>query len=180
MNIVFYQSDSEAGTALEDVANWSTEAGTGNVSVTFPDSVGNSSLFFPLPADFIKLREIRDELGGKIDKFDIRRANDARCVVAGNYPTIVFDYVADIDDPTQYDPLFVAALVTLLASKLARAITGSDQLETTLRQTYLTVDLPSARCADGHDSQSNENHPLREILDGALTGQRADFFPELD
>jgi hypothetical protein len=135
---------------------------------------------FELPSDFIKLRAVYDTQGNKIDKFDLRRVLGERCLVAGDYDSVVLDYVALVDEPTDFDPLFTAALTTLLASKLARAITGSESMESQLRQVYETVDLPAARCADAQDTQSGENHPLKEMLAGALTGPRGDFFPDLD
>ena len=134
---------------------------------------------FALPDDFIKLRTVMDDAGGRIDKFDLRRVGGVRCLVSGNYATLALDYVQFIDTPDDWDPLFTAALVTLLASRLARGVTGSEALEQNLRQLYETVDLPAARTADAHDTQSGENHPLRAMLDGALTHTRGDFFPEL-
>lgn len=134
---------------------------------------------FDLPSDFIKLRAVFDSAGTQIDKFDLRRVLGTRCLVAGDWDTVQLDYVQFVDQPEDWDPLFTAALVTLLASRMARAITGSDGMESNLRQIYETVDLPAARCADGHDTQSGENHPLRDMLNGALT-LRGDFFSEMD
>ncbi len=132
------------------------------------------SFALALPADFLKLKELQGDRG-KIDRFELRRANGKRCLLCNSEePTLI--YVARIDTPDEYDPLFTAALISLLASKMARAISGSDQLETTLLQRYETVDLPKARLADGHDSQSNENHPLDEMLAGSLTGTRGGAF----
>lgn len=135
---------------------------------------------FELPSDFVKLRAVYDTDGIRIDKFDLARVMGVRCLVAGDYDSVVFDYVALVDDPADHDPLFTAALVTLLASKLARAITGSESMESQLRQIYVQEDLPAARCADAQDTQSGENHPLKEMLAGALTYPRGDFFPDLD
>ncbi len=131
-----------------------------------------------LPADFLKLEKLTSDFG-KIDSFRLKRANGKRCVLCDTEAPVL-SYVQRIDDPEEYDPLFTAALITLLASKMARRISGSEQLETTLLQRYESVDLPAARVADGHDSQSNENHPLAEMLAGNLTGQRGNFLaPEL-
>jgi hypothetical protein len=155
----------------------------GAASLTrIPDVTGTLgwSAAFELPSDFVKLRAVYDASGVQIDKFDIRRVSGTRCLVAGDYDSLQLDYVQFVDEPSDFDPLFSAALVTLLASRMARAITGADNMEASLRQIYETVDLPAARCADGHDTQSGENHPLRALLGGALTHTRADFFPELD
>jgi hypothetical protein len=131
---------------------------------------------FLLPADFLKLEKITGD-GRKLDKFRMQRITAGRALLA-DAEELTLHYVARLDDPDEYDPLFTAALVTLLASRLARAITGSEQLEGSLLQRYEAVDLPAARSADGHDSHSNENHPLDEILAGALSGQRGDLLEE--
>ena len=128
-----------------------------------------------LPADFIKLRKIIDVAGNPIDKFDIRRIDGARRIVTGDYPEIFLDCVKYTDAPDE-DPNFLQAFVTLLASRLARAITGNEELESKLLSQYEGRDLVNARLADAHDSQSNENHPLQEIIDGALINSHGSFF----
>lgn len=130
---------------------------------------------YALPADFLKLQEVRTVDGVKLEKFEMRRAASKRCLLTTIPDNVLLHYVARVTDPAEFDPMFIAALVTLLASKLARAISGSDQLETTLRQTYLTEDLPAARCIDGHDTQSAENNPLATLLAGNLTRPYVDF-----
>lgn len=135
---------------------------------------------FALPADFLKLKKLTGgDLGADLDAFEMRRVNGKRCVLCDAAEPFLH-YVQRLDTPGEYDPLFVTALVCLLASKMARKITGSDSMETTLLQRYEVVDLPAARLADGHDSQSAENHPLAEILAGNLTGRRRGYFgPEV-
>ena len=162
---------------------WGFAMGTVSLTeetVSTPAQVVPWAAAYALPADFIKLKEVRRVDGSRLDAFEMRRANGKRCLLANEVDGLVMSYVQRVTNPTDFDPLFVAAVVTLLASKLARAITGSDQLESTLRQTYVNEDLPTARCADGHDTQSAENHPLHELLDGNLTGGRADFLTDED
>lgn len=173
-----------------DVVTWSEGggggAGGGSLSVkvgwpvVMPEVYAGWQSGWKIPADFIKLRKLLTSDGGKIEDFDLRRIGGTRCIVSRGYSSIIMDYVQYVDDPPDYDPLFTAAFVTLLASRLARAISGSDKLEGDLRSLYETVDLPAARTADGYDSQSNENRPLREFLDGSLTGGRGEFFPDLE
>jgi hypothetical protein len=131
---------------------------------------------FLIPAGFLKLEKLTGE-GRKLDRFRMQRITAGRAILA-EVEEITLHYVAQVTDPDEYDPLFTAALVTLLASRLARAITGSEQLEQSLLQRYETVDLPAARTADGHESRSNENHPLEDILAGAISGQRGDLLEE--
>jgi hypothetical protein len=125
----------------------------------------------------VKTKMVRDENGGKIEKFDLRRVDGATLILTDDYDAASIEGVEFLDDPDAYDPLFVTAFSTLLAARLARAITGSEKAESDLLSLYHNVDLPAARTADGHDSQSNENHPLAELVDGSLTGTRGSFFP---
>ena len=127
---------------------------------------------FLLPADFLKLRVVTDTAGNRIDSFDIRRVNGSRCLMAGDFDAVVLEYVALLDEPDDYDPLFVAAFATLLAARMALAVTGSAEYETSLLARYLSEDLPAARVADGQDTRSAENRNLEEFLAGDLLRQR--------
>lgn len=156
------------------------------VTGTATTSAGISKTIIPwatawsYPADVLKLRRLLDSEGNRIEDFEFRRIAGSRRILTRDLSSVYAEYVQYVDDPPDYDPLFTAAFVTLLASRLARAISGSEKLEGDLRSLYETVDLPAARTADGYDSQSNENRPLREFLDGSLTGGRGEFFPDLE
>lgn len=132
---------------------------------------------FELPADFIKAKALYPVSGARrIDQFAIRRVSGKTCILC-NCDAVSLEYVQYVNDPASFDPLFVKAFTTLLAAKLARAISGSDDLESRFLQIFETVDLPAARTASGHETDSDENHPLRALLDGTLTPGRGDFFP---
>lgn len=131
---------------------------------------------FELPADFIKAKALYTTGGRKIDQFAIRRVSGKTCILC-DCDAVSLEYVQYLGDPAAFDPLFVKAFTTLLAAKLARAISGSDDLESRFLQIFETVDLPAARTASGHETDSDENHPLRALLDGTLTPGRGDFFP---
>lgn len=155
-------------------AGWS---GVGPVADESDPTILGFGRAFVIPADFLKLRHVLDSEGGRVEQFQRRRICGQQCLLAAGHETLMLDYVQFVDDPNAYDPLFVTAFSTLLAARLARAITGSEKAEADLLAAYLNVDLPAARTADGHDTQSAENHPLREFLDGTLTPGRGDFFP---
>ena len=127
---------------------------------------------FLLPADFLKLRVVTDTAGNRIDAFDIRRVNGSRCLMAGDFDAVVLEYVALLDEPNDYDPLFVAAFATLLAARMALAVTGAAEYEASLLARYLSEDLPAARIADAHDTRSAENRNLEEFLAGDLLRHR--------
>jgi hypothetical protein len=157
----------------ELVKKWTVLAGSSGAPVfrtLLDEERGEHAAAFALPADFLKLEALEGD-HGRIDRFRLQRANLKRCLLA-DAESLRLHYVSRVDEPNDYDPLFTAAFVTLLASRLARAITGSEQLEQALLQRYEQVDLPAARTADGHDSRSAENHPLEELLGSSLTGRR--------
>ena len=169
--IKFYSTQDVALPEL--VTQWTAvngASGSPRITTVLDDQIDGRGKAFARPADFRKLKQITG-ICGKVDKFAIARANGKVCVITeGEW--IRMHYVQLIDTPAEYDADFVAALVTLLASKLARAISGSEEMETTLMQRYERIDLPNARTADGQDSESNENHPLEELLAGDLIGRR--------
>jgi hypothetical protein len=177
-NFLFTSAEDVAGPEL--VTTWTRGAsGTGSplVTTTFPDEIHPWEKSYALPPDFLKLRKVSTNDGLKLDRFDLRRVNVRRSILANADPIRIL-YIYRNDTPGDYDPSFIAALVTLLASKLARAISGSDELESTLLQRFETLDLPKARTDDGHDVESDENHPLQDLLDGDLIGRRGTAWDE--
>lgn len=160
--------------------NLAVEEETAGESETFATEILPWATAYALPADYLKLLLVRDGTTGlRIDKFEPRRVNSKKCLAANVTGGIILSYTARITDPDEWDPLFVNAVTTLLASRMARAVTGSEQLEGALLQRYLQEDLPAARCADAQDTQSAENHPLQDELDGTLT-PRANFYVDFD
>ena len=51
-------------------------------------------------------------------------------------------YIADIEDAEQFDPLFMDALATRLAEKLAMPLTGNQSLRQNLHQEFHKIILP--------------------------------------
>lgn len=132
---------------------------------------------YALPADFLKLRRLVDsDTLAPIDSFTLRRVQSATTLLAAEFDSIILEYVAFVDTPGVYDPLFIDAFTTLLAAKLARAVTGSEKMEADLLAAYHQLSLPGARTADAQETQSAENHPLAELIAGSLTGIRGNWF----
>lgn len=52
-------------------------------------------------------------------------------------------YIADIEDAEQFDPLFMDALATRLAEKLAMPLTGNQSLRQNLHQEFHKIILPA-------------------------------------
>lgn len=127
---------------------------------------------YPLPADFIRLDQVNEVdawSNQRADWFEIESGLDANdnpigTVLLIESSAVRIRYVADIEDVSRFDPLFTQALSVLLASKCARAITGSDSREGELRQQYEQIDLPAAMQADSAETNSGENPPIIEAI----------------
>lgn len=127
---------------------------------------------YPLPSDFIRLdavNEISIWATQKADWFEIESGMDASdneigTVLLINTDTVRIRYVADITDVTRFDPLFTRCISVLLASRCARALTGSDSRERELMEQYETIDLPNARQVDGAEVNSGENPPIIDAI----------------
>lgn len=157
-----------------ELADWSESAtglASGVPAFTLrvdPELIGWSNAFV-IPDGFLKLLMLRTKTGQKIDHFDMRRVNGVPSIVTHDINPIFIQHVWDVQNPDDFDPLFTEALTSLMASKMARALTQNANLEAQWMQVYQKVDLPAARLAAAHDLNSNENHPLREFLAGDIT-----------
>ena len=102
---------------------------------------------YQLPSDFIRMlrlngRDIKDVT----DAFEIE---GLRLLTDADKAKI--QYIADIDDTTQYDDLLIDAFAVLLAAKAATQIRQDEAKGDSLMQTYLKVALPRARKVDGNE-----------------------------
>ena len=77
-----------------------------------------------------------------------------RRILASRAP-LRMSYIADIEDAEQFDPLFMDALATRLAEKLAMPMTGNQSLRQNLHQ---------AATVNAVQSFSNDSHPLLDLL----------------
>lgn len=91
-----------------------------------------------------------------------------RIVAHGNAECLEVTYVNDERNVDLFDPLFTDALATLLASKLAGPVTGSTRLREGLLAEYTQVILPKAAYINKVQDQSNDQHPLNDILNRGL------------
>ena len=125
------------------------------------------SFQYGMPADFSRLAEVNETSvweTGSADWFELEGDNDNGLVLLTNASNIRVRYVANITVVNRFDALFVEALTILLASKMARAITGSDKRELELRKQYEGMDLPTAQFVDGAETNSGENPPIYKAL----------------
>lgn len=159
--------------------------GSGTISPASSQSLtgGDVGIYSPmwdyaffLPSDCVCLRAVFDEDRDPIDKFERGTSNDGQLVFTNHSAPLIARYTSRVTATAQFPPLFVDALSTLLAAKMARAITGSDQLESALLSAYLTAILPEARFRDAQETASGENRDeLRDMLLGDLLPRRGPY-----
>ena len=79
-----------------------------------------------------------------------------------NEPTAVVKYVALIEDTTIYDPLFVGAVATFLASKVVTPIKkDGSAMEAKLLEEFYQVTLPQAMLRDGGERKERRYDPTK-------------------
>lgn len=73
-------------------------------------------------------------------------------------------YLADVEDPSLFDPMFTEAFATRLACKLCIPLTSSTTAREALTQEYHRLALPQAAHINAVQAHSNDTHPLRSRL----------------
>lgn len=75
-------------------------------------------------------------------------------------PAVRVLYIADVEDTSLFDPLFVEAFATRLACKLCIPLTSSTTARQALTEEYHRLALPQAAHFNGVQCRSNDTHPL--------------------
>lgn len=83
-------------------------------------------------------------------------------------------YISRVTDGSFYPPLFVSALATMLAMRLAGPLTGSRELPSALIQEYEALTGPKARMADAFEESRRIKMPW---VDSALVQSRFTRYP---
>jgi len=116
---------------------------------------------YALPADFISLYQLN---GTRVwSGAGVAGGGNELCQVEGgalltNASAASIRYVFQQTDATKYDPLFVTALSLLLASKIAKPITGNDG--TPWVQRYEQIALPRAMKYDAREDRPHVISPI--------------------
>lgn len=127
---------------------------------------------YPLPVDFVRLMNVNEVStweSANADWFDIEDGQTSSgesigsCLLV-NIDSVRIRYIADVEDATQFDPLFIRAFRTLLAASACRQITGSDRKEAELLAQFDEVMMPMAQQVDGAETRSGEHPPLLKAL----------------
>ena len=96
------------------------------------------------PTDWLRTLSVHASDGGR-DAVPYRMEGDR---LLGDAPDLYLRYVFRVEDPNQYDPLFVDALAMRLAARLAKAITQSTGEKERIEALYRDA-LRKARAVDG-------------------------------
>lgn len=126
---------------------------------------------YQLPTDFLRLCEIDGSNAWTPAEYFDRQGSTllmGRGVDAETYAVVCIEYIARIEDTTQFDPLLVECLALILGAKMARTLTGSDAKGPQLREEYERVALPKARTLNAQQIYSGKNHPIRQMLGGSF------------
>lgn len=85
-------------------------------------------------------------------------------------PSVRVLYIADVEDTSLFEPLFVEALATRLACKLCIPLTSSTTARQALVDEYHRLALPQAAHFNGVQCRSNDAHPLYALLRQSMLG----------
>ncbi len=120
----------------------------------------NYEYTYSLPSCFVRLISLKTEYR------EISHDNFSR--TGGHIHTDIapvrIRYITHDIEPDYWEPDFMEAFATLLASELAKPLLQSDQMKQALLQEYLSVHLPKAKTVDSRETQSNENNGLFDSI----------------
>ena len=102
------------------------------------------------------------------DCLRVREVNSPRWTLRGRAiycpaRSIRLLYIADEEDTTLFEPLFIEAFATRLACKLCIPLTSSTTAREALTQEYHRIALPRAAHFNAVQSNSNDSHPLYRL-----------------
>lgn len=131
-------------------------AGTASAAETTvgPDAAGCPLALLPhsLPTDCLRVLEVNR-------KSWILRGRSIYC--PGDRVRLL--YIADLEDPTLFDPPFIDALATKLAVRLCIPLTSSTTAREALTEEYRRLVLPQAEHLNSVQCFSNDAHPLYRL-----------------
>lgn len=102
---------------------------------------------FPLPADFLRVKEIYEQGS----PYEI----DGQFIHTDDGAPLKFSYVKDITDPTKFDSLFVEALVLMIVLKIGARIQG-DGFNPAIYAEELNRVLLDAKRVDAQDASPQQ------------------------
>jgi hypothetical protein len=115
---------------------------------------------FALPTDYIQTLEVwaDADMVCRIDKFDV----EGKALLC-DYEEAFLKYTSDVQNPEDWDTLFVKAVVLSLASELANNL-GAEAKVTGLIQELEQVVLPDAMTSNAWEDRSGVNNPTQDRI----------------
>jgi hypothetical protein len=104
---------------------------------------------FPLPTDPYCIRVRGTDQGGGA-RFAVGLDSLGQRVLLSDESSVSIEYTARIEDLSRWSPLALQVLIKMLASKLAKPLTGQSSL-TQLKWSEALALLPEARGSDGRE-----------------------------
>lgn len=98
---------------------------------------------FPFPSNLLRLMEVRDLT---TNEYQV----EGKSILADG-DVVYIRYVARVEDPNEFDALFVDAVATRLAFELCEVITQSNTKKDALGKEYIE-NLARAKSADGQEN----------------------------
>ena len=119
---------------------------------------------YALPADYLRLRRHTDNESysastlyyqGDVPSYPY--TIEGRSLLTNKDDCFIL-YVQDVTNPTEFPPLFEAALYTSMATVLATRLANNPKQQLTLLEIYRNVTLPDAMAADGGENYEEEGY----------------------
>lgn len=128
---------------------------TVETTLTAPEGsgeTGSASLAHTLPSDCLRVTKVNSP------GWTLR----GRCIYCPA-ATIRVQYIADCEDVSTFDPLFIEAFATRLACKLCIPLINSTTARQALAEEYQRLALPQAAHFNAVQANSNDQHPLYRL-----------------
>jgi hypothetical protein len=106
---------------------------------------------YPVPADFIRLWDVE----GGVDRDDATWEVSNGLIYTDEDAPLQLEYICDLQDPTQFDPLFSKCLGLSLAVELAEPLTQSGDKLNRVTSRLANI-MPDARLASSQDQGPRE------------------------
>lgn len=125
---------------------------------------------YPLPADFLALVQVNDVYVRSLKKGTAPWSVEGGNILTDLVAPLKMRYVARIDNPGTYDPLFVEALACKLAWEAAEALTQSSSKKQAVQEEYQFA-MAEAKRLDAMENPPDEL-PWGSWLDSRIDGAR--------
>lgn len=103
--------------------DWSFAIRRQSIAADSDDSLWGGWNRYSLPNDYVRM--LRDDESGTLVDWQIESSDDGLFILTADGSPLEIRYIARIEDPNQFDALFIEALACKLAVECCEEITGS-------------------------------------------------------